>query len=516
MPLPEEIHEKDLLALFRDQFIRWGFSPEDTDEVLVRLADVIDYERGWGEPGRSRAASEQVKRYSEVLLEFFEMTPEAAFSIGEALHLWEVLSAAKIVPPEGVDLFERTGRLPQRKSKSFLVLATEWDPHHGGLSTFNQRLCKSLAENGHNVICYVGSASQVEIGSALHSGVNLIVAPAVPTVPAKFRVMLASDSLPADSPDFIIGHDRQTGAAALVLGSRFPNAKLILFAHTAPRLIEWHKNDRKDTETLGRSANERLQEQAQLFAQADFVVAGGTALLQEANHALLPNTRRKNSKKVQSVPFFPGFAINDDYDLGTAPRNLLFVGRAEDTYLKGLDIINEAVQRNRRDHQIQLDCTLLGADVGTEYDLKKSFPSFTNIIAYDPSREKLHEELARADLLLMPSRQEGFGLVAIEAIECNRPFLVSDQSGFAQYIRTIAANCSGSAKALIENLIVNVEVDRPGEELAEKIRWIFANWGAVVSLVDELRSELQKPVYSWKAATAALVERLKNLDPSTK
>ena len=38
---------------------------------------------------------------------------------------------------------------------SFLILATEWDSGHGGVSTFNRELCIALAKLGHEVHCGV-------------------------------------------------------------------------------------------------------------------------------------------------------------------------------------------------------------------------------------------------------------------------------------------------------------------------------------------------------------------------
>ena len=57
---------------------------------------------------------------------------------------------------------------------------------------------------------------------------------------------------------------------------------------------------------------------------------------------------------------------------------------------------------------------------------------------YTADQELLEADLARASLLVMPSRHEGFGLVALEAIGAAIPVLVSDTSGIAEHLRNEA------------------------------------------------------------------------------
>lgn len=51
------------------------------------------------------------------------------------------------------------------------------------------------------------------------------------------------------------------------------------------------------------------------------------------------------------------------------------------------------------------------------------------------SRTKLAEEMRRADLLVLPSLEEGFGLVVVQALACGCPCVVSDRVGAKDVIR---------------------------------------------------------------------------------
>ena len=52
-------------------------------------------------------------------------------------------------------------------------------------------------------------------------------------------------------------------------------------------------------------------------------------------------------------------------------------------------------------------------------------------------REFLIKSLLEFDLVLMPSRTEGFGLTALEALSAGIPILVSGNSGFAEALKKV-------------------------------------------------------------------------------
>ena len=53
------------------------------------------------------------------------------------------------------------------------------------------------------------------------------------------------------------------------------------------------------------------------------------------------------------------------------------------------------------------------------------------------SREGMKDLLREIDMVIMPSKSEGYGLVAVEALSAGLPILVGRNSGFAKAIETI-------------------------------------------------------------------------------
>jgi len=53
------------------------------------------------------------------------------------------------------------------------------------------------------------------------------------------------------------------------------------------------------------------------------------------------------------------------------------------------------------------------------------------------SRERMKELFCAVDMVIMPSKSEGFGLVALEALSAGLPILVGNNSGFARAMKSI-------------------------------------------------------------------------------
>ena len=61
---------------------------------------------------------------------------------------------------------------------------------------------------------------------------------------------------------------------------------------------------------------------------------------------------------------------------------------------------------------------------------------------YVKNRENIKKLLRASNLALIPSRTEGFGLTALEALSAGLPFLVSQNSGFAEALQAICVRSS--------------------------------------------------------------------------
>jgi hypothetical protein len=164
-----------------------------------------------------------------------------------------------------------------------LVLATEWQSGHGGLSTFNRKLCIALAASGQRVVCAVPIPTREEKEHANQHGVELIPAPAsTGAVPNSglFRRLKLPEGF---DPGILIGHGRITGPAAQAQANdSFPEAKRLHFIHMAPGEIEWFKGK----EDAAFQSEQRSQTELELSRGAALVVAVGPRLMLEHGNLL--------------------------------------------------------------------------------------------------------------------------------------------------------------------------------------------------------------------------------------
>ncbi|KAL9961129.1 hypothetical protein ACROYT_G030020 [Oculina patagonica] len=134
-------------------------------------------------------------------------------------------------------------------------------------------------------------------------------------------------------------------------------------------------------------------------------------------------------------------------------------GSFEDFELKGYDIIAKALASLGRKYEL----TFVGSPHGEQKKLQKWFLDETKIAKNQLNirgycdYEKMKKMLRQADVIVMPSRTEGFGLVALEAISAGVPVLVSSECGIAKALKDVKGGKS-----------VVVNSDKP-EEWARRI-----------------------------------------------
>ncbi|NEA22207.1 glycosyltransferase [Actinomadura bangladeshensis] len=321
-----------------------------------------------------------------------------------------------------------------------LVVATEWGSAHGGLSTFNRQLCQALAAHGAQVFCLVVSATQAEKDKAEAHGVTLLTRDRLADTPEEMGLFLRPELPGRVRPNLVIGHARITGAAALVQAQdNFESATRLHFVHMAPDEIEWHKL----RDDAANSAEARTRNEVFLGRQADRLVAVGPRL-----HGRFQGYLSRPDDR-EPLRFDPGFDIADPRPRkvpGGVPLSVLLVGRAEEYRLKGLDLAAKAcgLVAERRDRQ-RLDRIELVVRGVPEHNAAAQREQLQNWAdnprltitprLYTTDTERLSDDLYRASVVIMPSRNEGFGLVGIEAIVTGTPVLLSENSGLAELLR---------------------------------------------------------------------------------
>ncbi|MFL6256124.1 MAG: glycosyltransferase [Pyrinomonadaceae bacterium] len=386
-----------------------------------------------------------------------------------------------------------------------LVIATEWDSRHGGLSSFNRDLCAALAGAGARVVCYVPEATAEEKRRASEVDVEIIEAAKMPGIKDTALLVHPPELPDGFVPKVIIGHDRITGAASAALARyHYHDSKRVLFIHTSPEEIEWHKEPREDSTSAARAA-ERKQEQLGLAKGCDLVVAVGPRLASEFSTDL-----KGDGNHVPLMELTPGLPRCQG-NVGSLPPpsiRCLILGRVEDYQLKGLDLATKAFSRVVKNWRQGNPPKLVvrGVPIGTDAKLKSRLNEDSESIEldivirhYSADETEIRSDLREASLVLMPSKKEGFGLVGLEAIACGVPTLISAQSGLAETVRRHAPH-------LANEWILPVSGDMV-TKWAERIEFLLEGREGAFARAAVLRETLDTAL-DWKRAAAELLERL--------
>lgn len=109
--------------------------------------------------------------------------------------------------------------------------------------------------------------------------------------------------------------------------------------------------------------------------------------------------------------------------------NLLFVGRFDPQ--KGLDVLLHAFNAC---HRQDLHLTIIGDNVvGGGIKIEKKNTDRITFLGWIP-HDKLASYYSACDAVIMPSRWEAFGLVAIEAMKYGKPVIVSNRGALPELI----------------------------------------------------------------------------------
>ena len=338
-------------------------------------------------------------------------------------------SSSSSKEPIGEEFQENSGQHSSSRRLRVTFVASEWRSRKGGLSTLSRELAINVANNPEVEVTYfVPRCNDNDKKAALGHKINLLKAIRRPGMDELAWLNFPPKDLQID---IVVGHGVKLGHQAQVIRESH-QCKWVQVVHTAPEELGMHK-----TYSNPVSVNEKKHEtEVALCEMANFVVTVGPKLY-EAFHAYL-----RGYQKDQIFEFTPGIlaefsevkqVLQDD---GKIFRVLAFGrGDAEDFLLKGFDIAASAVASLS-------DCHLLfvGAPDGKLEEIKQRFlecgisANKLTIRSFLQSREDLKKVLCEADLAVMPSRTEGFGLTGLEALSAGLPVLVSRNSGFGEAI----------------------------------------------------------------------------------
>jgi len=324
----------------------------------------------------------------------------------------------------------------------------------GGMNVYVRDLTIALGRRGVHVDVFTRSQDE-HVPHVLHDlgfGNRVVHIPAGPEKPLPKRELV--DYIPqfvegirafaAEKGiryDLIHSHYWMSGLAAASLADLWPGTPIVQMFHTLGEMK--NRIARNDEE---REGEYRLNGERQVMKRADRIVAATLA-----EKAQLEWLYRADPRKIVIIP--PGVDIGHFYPIpvdearafiGLKPedRMILFVGRIEP--LKGLETLIRA-----------MSCLHLCSECS---------PVYLAIIGGDPEAapEAMSAEMARiqklsnelcvgqmiaflgkrgqdtlpyyysaADVLVMPSHYESFGMVALEAMACGTPVIASQVGGLA-------------------------------------------------------------------------------------
>ncbi|XP_074609102.1 uncharacterized protein LOC141863461 isoform X3 [Acropora palmata] len=366
-----------------------------------------------------------------------------------------------------------------------ILLSSEWRSTKGGLSTINRELAIQLAKHSNvEVSMYLPLCSEEDERAAAAHNVCIIEAKEKPGYdPIDWLATIPRDH----QMDFVIGHGIHLGRQVPLIKEVHQECKWIQVVHTDPEELGMFKNC-PDSIAKG---EKKHQAEVKLCELADQVVAIGPKLAEAFSSYL-----RSCGKDQDVLDLTPGiFSEFADVPQAAEERGIFRVlvfgsGDSEDFYLKGCDIAACAVAELCKLEPHRFKLVFVGAPKGEEKKVKELLlkegiaPSQLVVRSYK-EREELGAQFCEANLAIMPSRSEGFGLAALEALSAGVPVHVSSNSGFGDALKKLSfgwtcivnsEDASEWAKATrtilgIERKLRLGEAVKIRESYAEKYHW---------------------------------------------
>ena len=381
------------------------------------------------------------------------------------------------------------------------LLGSEWNSSEGGLSTLNRELAIYLSKHPKVEVTLLvpeGVCKDDEKREAGSYGITIVEA----------EEQTGYDPLdwlnfpPKDlSIDVIIGHGKKLGRQVQGIRNcaQFKNCKWVQVVHTAPEDLGKFKDYTNPT-----SKGERKhQVEVDLCKRADLVMPVGPRLTEFYSSYL-----QRYKKEMDVLSFTPGLFEREFGDLeqdvnNNADFKVLIFGRGdkEDFELKGYSIAAKAFTDPRlekkpyqlifvgapkeKEKQEEFKERLLQCGIAKEQLIVRTFIE---------NRDSLKDLLCEVDLAIMPSKSEGFGLVALEALSAGLPILVGSRSGFAKALENIPHGYSCIMYS-----------DDPAE-WAKSIEAVRVRHGMRLREIKTLKASYGE-MYSWRKQCDALVER---------
>ena len=374
------------------------------------------------------------------------------------------------------------------------ILASEWGSSNGGLSTINRELAIQLAKFSNvEVTFWLPTCFEKDKNAAKSHGISILEAVSLPGYSELDWLSFAPDHLRID---VVVGHGVKLGHQAQVI-RKSHKCKWVQVVHTDPEELGMFKCYENPIST----GEEKHNTEIELCKRADFVV-GVEPKLAEAFRKYLAFCKKHQDVFEFTPGIFDEFSSVQQVLDERKQCSVLVFGRGdiEDFKVKGFDIAARSVA--------SLSDTVLifvGAPHRKHEEIAKRFVDLgipekhLRVKGYMDSREALKQLFCQVDVVLMPSRTEGFGLAGLEALSAGLPVLVSKNSGFGEALGSVP---SGS-------LFVIDSEDPSVWTAAIKAMW-NKDRKSRLDEVKDLRGSYSER-YSWSNECKCLVEEMVKL-----
>jgi len=328
----------------------------------------------------------------------------------------------------------------------------------GGMNVYVRELAKQLGRDGVNVDVYTRSQDE-HVPHVVHDlgyGNRVIHIPAGPESPLEKKVLagylaefveqvLEFSRHQSLEYDLIHSHYWMSGIAAKGLKEVWK----IPIVHMFHTLGLMKNRIAREGEFEG---DYRIKGEREVLRYSDKIIAATQAEL-----AQLQWLYEVKTDNVVIIP--PGVDLGRFYpipkedarefiQIDLCPRMLLFVGRIEP--LKGIDTLIKAIALMKEAgvlHLHEVCLAVIGGDasISEEYishemsrlnDLRKAY-GLEDVVTFlgKRSQDTLPYYYSAADVVVMPSHYESFGMVALEAMACGTPVVASQVGGLAYLIK---------------------------------------------------------------------------------
>jgi D-inositol-3-phosphate glycosyltransferase len=325
----------------------------------------------------------------------------------------------------------------------------------GGMNVYVRDLSRELGRRGIHVDAFTRSQNPAipKVSHALGLNGRMIHLPAGPEVP--YDKNLVFDHLPeflegvkgfaqeeGITYDLIHSHYWLSGWVAREL-KRDWQIPIIQMFHTLGRMKNTVAQSEEEMEVA-----RRIEVETEIMAFADRIVAATT--MEKSQMIQLYGA---DPAKIAIIPCgvdlslfrpIPVDEARQRLDICERKHMVLFVGRIE--RLKGIDTLLEAmaiVVRNLPNWQEELCVCIVGGDASEDsavldkemerlQDLRAKL-GIADLVTFlgAQAQETLPDHYSAADVVVMPSHYESFGMVALEAMACGTPVIASQVGGLS-------------------------------------------------------------------------------------